>query len=708
MKKLPNSPVLLIKALGLCAIVSLTLTQASIAIRDPNGTSLSAMTKHFQDSHPHAKAAAMGDQLQQDSDQGNPSSMGDIVMGGTSSGSGGGGSPVQAGTPQTQAQASQPCKSCKNEPQFNMAGWTENKKPGPLDHPGPPTAGDQVFRFTPGSKTDEKDTFKSNYMAEGFFGGQDTKPFQGFGGPLTDTGFYAAAKQISDRKTQMMQDPQNHLPAASAKSQAQQQCASEAAGDAGEAAFDQGIIAIRQTLVNVANEGAGIPCSAHQPFKLIENAVWMVQQMYKHVYLPMAILLLLPGAVLTHVKGMISFGILSSQDEDGVSPFTGILRAMIAIFLIPATQLIVSYATDIGNSLTYEVQKHIVPAELMAWAHQQTFAAPMENARNIIQKPPQMLLQTPFNFLTMEGAIPGMPNPMIAGIATNGPEQISEVEQQSAMTQTMQMFFNIMNMAFGIGIMILLAFQTVMMCYLLLMGPIAAAFFAWPTGVGSLFNKIFANWVDAVTNLALWRFWWCIVLLCMTTRISWLREMGAYTPNSQWEMLMYTAFMVILTYVPFMPFDFKPGEMASKMLEKASKAAEGGKGGGGGGGGGEGGGGGGGGNDEAAPKNDTDGGGGGNDQNQPAPAPAPPGGGAARGISSMAMSPASGKSSGGSSGSGGGGGGSGSSSGDNADGNFSDDEDDEQYAQSPPPMEGQGDDPDDDNSYGSDPPPRYT
>jgi hypothetical protein len=93
-----------------------------------------------------------------------------------------------------------------------------------------------------------------------------------------------------------------------------------------------------------------------------------------------------------------------------------------------------------------------------------------------------------------------------------------------------------------------------------------------------LFTRVFASWLDAVTRLALWRFWWCTVLLCMCVRISWLKEMGQYTPNSQWEMLMYTAFMVIIMYVPFNPFAFRPGEMVAGMLEKAGQAAKNGKG----------------------------------------------------------------------------------------------------------------------------------
>ncbi len=107
-------------------------------------------------------------------------------------------------------------------------------------------------------------------------------------------------------------------------------------------------------------------------------------------------------------------------------------------------------------------------------------------------------------------------------------------------------------------------------CYLFLLGPVAAAMFAWPEGVGSLFRPIFANWVNALCDLVLWRFWWCIILLCMCTRINWLKDIGSYDPSSAWEPIVYTAFMVMLAYVPFSALEFRPGDMVDSLLEKAT------------------------------------------------------------------------------------------------------------------------------------------
>ncbi len=342
----------------------------------------------------------------------------------------------------------------------------------------------------------------------------------------------------------------------------------------------------RTPLINVANEGAGTPTASESPIKTHSQAIWMVQQVYKVVYVPMAILFLLPGAILTNLKGYLTYGILGQKDEDAVSPFSGILRSVIAIFLIPGTQLFASWAIDVGNAMTYEVQNYIEPTVLIEWMKEQTFNAPIGNAKNAFSMPKDLENKVAPG---IEAALGGGVSDAIAGKIDGGSEKSSQVENQGAATRMMQMAFNMLNVAMNFGMLMLSAFQMVMICYLFLMAPLAAAFFAWPSGCGNLFKTVFTNWIDALISVSLWKFWWCIVVLIMQTRIEWLMEQGIYIPNSQWEMAVYTAFMVILLYVPFVPFDYKPGEMVSKILQKAeelkSEGAKGGKGGGGGGGG---------------------------------------------------------------------------------------------------------------------------
>lgn len=480
---------------------------------------------------------------------------------------------VKTNSGKTQAQKAKPAGTeMKGQPdQIPPEGYTANEWPL-LNHPGKKTAADPLSaRFYAGWKTPAGKQMGSQEAADSAMSQMPTWPTMGMemGPASAELCMECAFRKYEQEKNA----PSNGIKKAQAAQQAQEQQASDASADAAEQSFSSDLIIASSSLINVANESAAMPTTTYLPIRLLSQAIWMVQQMLKHVYMPMAILLVLPGAVLTQVKCVAASGMLDLEDEDTINPFNGILRSLIAIFLIPATQLIVSFAVDIGNSMTYEVQKYLVPMELIDWSKEQTFNPPQQNAMNAL--------------------MPAAAAAAAAGKMTDVSELASGVESQTASTNMMQMGFNMMNMALGFGMIILLAFQIVMMCYLMLMGPIAAALFAWPTNFGSLFSKVFANWVDAVTNLALWRFWWCVVLLCMCTRISWLKEIGQYNPNSQWEMMVFTAFMVILTYVPFMPFDYKPGEMVAKVLEKASQAQQGAGGGGGGGGcggGGEGGG----------------------------------------------------------------------------------------------------------------------
>ncbi len=330
------------------------------------------------------------------------------------------------------------------------------------------------------------------------------------------------------------------------------QGAGEAFGDAFNPAWESMLELHMSHLLNVANEGAGQPCSAKDPVKVHENAIWMVMQMYKRVYLQIALLLILPGAVLSQMKGLVSSGILQSQnDEDTVSPFVGIQKSLVAIFLIPATQLIVSYAVDIGNSMTYEVKRHINEQLIYEWADEQVFRAPEANKKEQIMHPSMF---------------------KVLGKLSEGSEKDSGVEPQSEATVMLQTLVNLSAMSAAFGLVMLSAFQITMMCYLFLFGPIAAAFFAWPTAVGSLFSRIFAVWVDGVINVGLWRFWWSTVLLAAQTRIEWLQEIGQYNPYCEWEMIIFVAFIVILMYVPFNPFDFKAGEMVSQIMSKSEMA----------------------------------------------------------------------------------------------------------------------------------------
>jgi hypothetical protein len=307
-----------------------------------------------------------------------------------------------------------------------------------------------------------------------------------------------------------------------------------------------------QYLLNVANENAAAPIASRAPSKTYANAIWMVQQMFSKCYIPMAILLVLPGAVLTNMKGLVGFQLLHLRDEDTQGPFTGILRAIIAVFLIPATQLFVSYVIDTANALQGTVAPEANVSLIFTWAQEQvqTFG-PNQQGRPVMNMP-----------ITARASYRGK----FAGM----PTRLAMMEQMSYTDLNLTEITNEILALLSQGISIISAFQLVFMAYLFLLGPISAAFFAWP-GVGrDLFRKAFASWMDGVVILALWKFWWDVVLVCMTV---WL-EQGGVNPYDPVNVYYLLAFESLLMFVPFSPFDFKPGEIVTSVLGRAEMQAE--------------------------------------------------------------------------------------------------------------------------------------
>jgi len=346
---------------------------------------------------------------------------------------------------------------------------------------------------------------------------------------VTTSGNAIAQDTVGEQFVDDMMSPNSQAQMGKAGAQSQCQGAGEACAAGTAEGLEQALMVmfLPTSTVNVANEAAGTPGSTLTPFRPLSQAIWMVQKMYKQVFIPMALLLLLPGALVLHIKVMLQGGIRGQYDEDATSPFSAIMRSMIAVFLIPATQLIVSYSADIGSSMTHEVSGAVKVMALVAWA---------KTAMGDSMKP-------------LNGEATGHTN------IGAGQAMFSAV-------------MNTVSMTLAYGLLMLIAFQITIMCYLMCMGPIAAAFYVWPTGVGRLFKPVFANWVDAVINIALWKFWWCVIVLCMVTRINLLTFVDI---NPTWEAYMFVCFLIMMSYVPFCPFECKPGEMVDKILQKAQE-----------------------------------------------------------------------------------------------------------------------------------------
>ncbi len=465
-----------------------------------------------------------------------------------------------------------------------------------------------------------------------------------YGLPMSDTQFQVIDRLNKQRLLELFYDPERWMWSELSSSQMQFSNMSNALGGAAQSTFQQAFDSINHVLINVANEqsttGAGGGGDAG-----IRNGVRIVQRAYHNIFLMIGVALLLPGAVLTQLKGMIGSGFLG-KDEDAQTPFDGIIRAVIAIFLIPTTQLIISYSIDVGNQLTEEVRNptrgFIQKDTLMQWVTQQTFVPQILNNAILINgggsggSAPagggaggsagnsgggsaggsggsggsggqangggsggvvfnvnifgnSQLGQAGNNFINIflaglfgNGIDFGSRNTGVGGGEgkLNGqPQEQSHQENQLFLSTAMQMTFNTSAYLMGYGLTVLTAYQLVFMCYLFLLGPVAASFYAWPSGFGKLFKTVFTNWVDAVIVLALWRFYWCVILACMTQRVVYLQQTGGFNAESPLEMMVFKCFLALLVYVPFQPFNFNPGEAASAVLDKAGGGGAGGAGG---------------------------------------------------------------------------------------------------------------------------------
>lgn len=398
---------------------------------------------------------------------------------------------------------------------------------GMTSHFGAPGPQDGAFQFDPGAVLQTKDLpsgVVNAAMAEG--------SFNGLGIRLTDTAAKLAlgdfAQTIIDRAT----SPERWVKTAQVVAQAQQQMLAESAAQVARQTSQANIKVVGKHLVNVANEEA----AGNQG---IGKVVRSVQLFWKSVYLPMALLLLLVGAILSSAKVIVQYTFNIAPGEEIMTPLSGPLKGITALVLIPATQLIVSYSIDIGNSMTETVQAVTDMQNVQSWLGEQFthIGNGVENA-----------------------AMPAMSSPESAQAF------MANVENKPVQNQTAGMVAGVLSMMVSLATAILLAFQLVFVLYLFLMGPIAASLYAWPWGMARLFKTVFTNWLNAVINLVLWRFWWCVILLVMDSRIAWLRQEGIYQADSPWELFSMICFLVLLSVVPFMCFQFNPGSFVDKLL----------------------------------------------------------------------------------------------------------------------------------------------
>lgn len=233
------------------------------------------------------------------------------------------------------------------------------------------------------------------------------------------------------------------------------------------------------------------------------------------LFVPIAILLLLPGAVLTQVKAIMVQGnpVLNDPTKGDINPFEGILRAVIAIFLIPATYLVVNYGIDFSNSVvdsiasTYQtvmgsnMYQDALGAEVSAFP----VRTPKQNQNaGAAREWPQGPITDPKtwdqNLIRNVDPITGLPIP-----------GKTDEAMPAAAVAARQLSFGA-NAGLTAAWNILCAFQMAYLGYLFFVGPIAAALWVWPT---LTLRAAFPAWVEGVITLCFWSLFWNTAILLM-------------------------------------------------------------------------------------------------------------------------------------------------------------------------------------------------
>ncbi len=311
--------------------------------------------------------------------------------------------------------------------------------------------------------------------------------------------------QTSANRSETMPDklmhPKNTTKSAAAESQAGQ---GQAANTAGDIAKDMACTAIDYASRFMKN------------FTTQDGNRW--NNYRNNIFVPMAILLILPGAVMTQVRAIMAQG---NPVIGSASPLEGIQRGMIAVFLVPCSCLVTNYAIDLGNSLHHSVcseysrivggdmYRDAMCAEIRAFGVRYL----SENEGSLRYVAPDLSPRGNEPFAEIEGRLWGKISDPCTGLLLVPANRDDAVMPQATIATRLGMFTA--NAGICAGWAMLTAFQMAFFYYLYFAGPIMAALWAWPN---QMFKNAFPIWVESCVTLAFWSFLWqvTIALLAMT------------------------------------------------------------------------------------------------------------------------------------------------------------------------------------------------
>ena len=380
--------------------------------------------------------------------------------------------------------------------------------------------------------------------------------------PPTAAEVAAAGSQLISAATGAMAQPNTWLQAAKEVQNTQTQQNADTSGDMAKNQAGSALDFCRTSLEN---------------FTVNAGNKW--NKLRNELFLPMAVLLLLPGAVATQAKATVAQGFPIFGE---VSPIEGIYRSIVSIFLIPGTYLIVNYGIDVSNSISFTIQseyrrifgtdmyRDAMCAQIRAYG----VRLPSENLGHIPGQPGQMQGKGKGPRAKYEGKnLDVKLEDPCAGLY-EAPQQKAN-EKVPYVVNSQRAAYNGMGSALAMTWNILCAFQMCYLYYLWFVGPIMAALWVWPV---KQLREAFPNWCEGVITICFWSLFWNTTVLLM----------ACFRGIDDTGTVIMSALNFLSTACVKFAFDFAglvkaAGAEAGKMAEKAGKGG-GGKGGGGGGG----------------------------------------------------------------------------------------------------------------------------
>jgi hypothetical protein len=350
-----------------------------------------------------------------------------------------------------------------------------------------------------------------------------------FGYPLSDTQFQILGRMNDNIKLEEDSDPERAMWNSTAQGAMQ---SGSAANSAAGMTANQGQSAItfqEKFLVNFTSEAGNR---------------WLVIR--DQLFIPIAVLLLLPGAVLCQVKAIVAQG---SNVLGEVNPFEGIFRSIIAIFMIPGTLLVINYGIDVSNSVHYTIAdeySRIFGTNMYydaQCAMARAFPVNTQNSNLNALKP-----SNPTTAPVQGNAIQSTYEALDLDVRQYDPcagldNSVMPDENQNQNMILARLMTNGTNVGLTGTWNVLCAFQEAFLFYLFCMGPIAAALWVWP--VKSLRGAL-GSWCEGVMILCFWSLFWNTVVLLM----------ACFRGVSETGTVIMTALNFLSTIVTQYAFDF--------------------------------------------------------------------------------------------------------------------------------------------------------